>query len=170
MLQERLHGVCCHRKELQWSPVALLETTCIHSLKQQVYACLHQLYTSSYTARSRAQQLILRVIILQVPRTALKTPFRNGTVQDLAKQMVKLATQGLRQRRKGEETFLAPLAEIAEVTCLPACTYQVACCRDMCLSLTDAILQSGVTQAEHLLNRYQQEGSVDFIYSKEFSF
>ena len=52
---------------------------------------------------------------LQVPRLALKTPFRGGTVQDLAIRMVELSREGLQRRRKAEENFLAPLVEIAEV-------------------------------------------------------
>ena len=52
---------------------------------------------------------------LQVPRLALKTPFRGGTVQDLAMRMVQLSREGLQRRHKAEENFLAPLAEIAEV-------------------------------------------------------
>ena len=54
-------------------------------------------------------------LCLQVPRLALKTPFRGGTVQDLAIRMVQLSREGLQRRRKAEENFLAPLMEIAEV-------------------------------------------------------
>eukprot|EP00891_Asterochloris_glomerata_P008226 jgi/Astpho2/8226/fgenesh1_pm.00122_%23_3_t len=79
-----------------------------------------------------------------VPRLALKTPFRGGTVQDLAIRMVQLSREGLQRRRKAEENFLAPLVEIAE---------------------------SGVTQAERLLEEYHQNGdSVDFVFGKEHYF
>ena len=56
----------------------------------------------------------------EVPRLALNTPFRGGTVGDLARQVVALAEAGLRRRAipgKGEpdETqYLAPIQEIAE--------------------------------------------------------
>ena len=52
---------------------------------------------------------------MQVPRTALKTPFRQGTVQDLAKKMLQLSKNGLSRRGNHEEPFLEPLQEIAEV-------------------------------------------------------
>jgi glutamate--cysteine ligase len=56
----------------------------------------------------------------EVPRQALKTPFRSGTVGDLARQVLALSEAGLRRRAipgKGEpdETqYLAPILEIAE--------------------------------------------------------
>ena len=62
----------------------------------------------------------------EVPRRALKTPFRGGTVGDLARQVVALSDAGLRRRAvsgKGEpdETqYLAPLLEIAETGRTPA--------------------------------------------------
>jgi glutamate--cysteine ligase len=55
-----------------------------------------------------------------VPRQALKTPFRGGTVGDLARRVVALSAAGLQRRAipgKGEpdETqYLAPVLEIAE--------------------------------------------------------
>lgn len=63
--------------------------------------------------------------LLQVPKTALKTPFRQGTVQDLAKTMLQLSRDGLTRRGNHEEPFLEPLQEIADVSspaCLPAST------------------------------------------------
>jgi glutamate--cysteine ligase len=62
----------------------------------------------------------------QVPRTALKTPFRNRTVQDLAREMVGLARDGLRRRARldpsgrDETIYLAPLEEIVETGDSPA--------------------------------------------------
>jgi len=55
------------------------------------------------------------VFLVQVPKTALKTPFRQGTVQDLAKKMLQLSKNGLSRRGNHEEPFLEPLQEIAEV-------------------------------------------------------
>jgi glutamate--cysteine ligase len=52
-----------------------------------------------------------------VPRTALKTPFRNGTVLDIARELVDLARAGLVRRgflnddEEDETLFLAPLEE-----------------------------------------------------------
>ncbi|KAB7779486.1 glutamate--cysteine ligase [Xanthomonas sp. LMG 12459] len=53
-----------------------------------------------------------------VPKQALKLPFRNGTVQDLAAEAVKIALSGLRRRARlnrdgqDESRFLEPLVEI----------------------------------------------------------
>ena len=55
----------------------------------------------------------------EVPRSGLKTPFRGGTVGDIASQVVTIARQGLvaRARRDGtgadESVYLAPLEAIA---------------------------------------------------------
>jgi glutamate--cysteine ligase len=64
----------------------------------------------------------------QVPRLALKTPFRDGTIQDVAKQVLAISRRGLQARGNAEEKFLAPLEAIAE---------------------------SGVTLAEQMLQRYE---------------
>lgn len=69
-----------------------------------------------------------------VPRTALKTRFRNGTVLDLAKDVLAIARDGLKARARidhfgdDEAHFLSALEEIAE---------------------------SGVTPAEELLDAYE---------------
>ena len=44
-----------------------------------------------------------------VPRSALATPFREGTVLDVAREIVALARTGLARRGLGEETYLAVL-------------------------------------------------------------
>jgi glutamate--cysteine ligase len=84
-----------------------------------------------------------------VPRLALQTPFRGGTLQPVAKRVVEIARAGLRARarldRAGEldETrFVNPLAEIAE---------------------------SGRSPAELLLERFRGpwKGSVDPIFREE---
>jgi glutamate--cysteine ligase len=61
-----------------------------------------------------------------VPKTALKTPFRGGTLQDIAKQVLKLARDGLQRRGRlssaGEDEthYLRPLEQIAETGNCPA--------------------------------------------------
>lgn len=56
-----------------------------------------------------------------VPRLALATPFRGGTLQDVAKQVLEIAREGLRRRNRRDRTgerdessFLNELVEIAE--------------------------------------------------------
>ncbi|HEX3808480.1 MAG TPA: glutamate--cysteine ligase [Rhizomicrobium sp.] len=55
-----------------------------------------------------------------VPKLAFKTPFRKGTLQDLAKQMLDISAAGLRRRAQQdsmgttEEGFLVPLRELAD--------------------------------------------------------
>ena len=46
-------------------------------------------------------------MVAQVAKSALSTPFRDGTVQDLAKQMLHLSRCGLQRRGLQEEGFLA---------------------------------------------------------------
>lgn len=85
-----------------------------------------------------------------VPRQALKLPFRNGTVQDLAAESVKIALDGLRRRARlngdgqDESRFLEPLVEI---------------------------LHAGETAAERKLALYHGawQGSVDPVFS-EFAY
>ena len=76
---------------------------------------------------------------------ALKAPFREGTVQDLAKKMLALARQGLLARDLQEEKFLTPLELVAE---------------------------SGVTYAERLLQQYTNDWGedVDGVYAPEHTF
>jgi len=86
----------------------------------------------------------------QVPMTALKTPFRGGSLQDLAKDVLKIAKQGLTRRAKldgsgqDETVFLNPLHAIAE---------------------------SGITPAEELLAHFDGDwsGSVDPVF-KEYAY
>jgi len=69
------------------------------------------------------EQLQLR---RDVPKYGLKTPFRNGTVQDLALQMLELSDQGLKARRRHgasgetEQGFLATLWDSARTGETPA--------------------------------------------------
>jgi glutamate--cysteine ligase len=62
-----------------------------------------------------------------VPRLGLATPFRGGTLRDVARQAVAIAVEGLRARRRfnrmgdtDETHFLNPLVEIAETGRTPA--------------------------------------------------
>jgi glutamate--cysteine ligase len=62
-----------------------------------------------------------------VPRMALKTPFRRGTLQDVAIQTVEIARAGLKRRdrrdrmgERDESHFLDPLVEIAASGRCPA--------------------------------------------------
>ena len=72
----------------------------------------------------------------QVPITALKTPFRDGNIQDLAQDIVKISRDGLIRRanldEKGrdESHFLNPLI---------------------------SIIESGVTPAEELLQHFEED-------------
>jgi len=85
-----------------------------------------------------------------VPKQALKLPFRNGTVQDLAAESVKIALNGLRRRARlngdgqDESRFLDPLVEI---------------------------LHAGETAAERKLALYHGawQGSVDPVF-REFAY
>ncbi len=83
----------------------------------------------------------------EVPVAALKTPFRGSTLQDLAKDVLAIAKQGLKRRAKldgsgqDETIFLNPLHAIAE---------------------------SGITPAEELLAHFDGDwdGSVDQVFTE----
>src|SRR5262245_15545854 len=85
-----------------------------------------------------------------VPKTGLRTPFRNTNVQELARRMLTISTTGLRARAERdsiggtEEGFIEPLVQIAE---------------------------SGRTRAEELLDRYAGPwaGDVSKIFA-EYSY
>ena len=83
-----------------------------------------------------------------VPRTALKTPFRDGTVGDLAWQVLKIARQGLRDRARLDS----------------AGTDEAGF-----LDILDNIQKSGCAPAEDLLDRYTNVwgGNVDPVYVEE---
>lgn len=61
-----------------------------------------------------------------VPRLALKTPFRRGTLRDLALEALKISAAGLQRRARcnagdaDERIFLSPLIEVAEANETPA--------------------------------------------------
>ncbi len=83
----------------------------------------------------------------EVPKTALKTVFRDKTVQDIAKEAVAIAHDGLKKRAFGfggesdEARFIEELAEIAE---------------------------SGVTPAEHMLEEFHGpwKGDIDRVFTE----
>jgi glutamate--cysteine ligase len=82
-----------------------------------------------------------------VPKTALKTPFRRGTVLDVARQVVGLALAGLKRRhrlnRDGEDESIY-------------------------LRFLEEIVATGKTPAENLLRDYETEwrGDIDEIFSR----
>ena len=61
-----------------------------------------------------------------VPKHAMKLPFRNGTVRDLARETLKIAAHGLKRRQQlnhsgaDESIFLEPLIEIVDANQTPA--------------------------------------------------
>ena len=61
-----------------------------------------------------------------VPKHALKTPFRSGTLRDIAVEALKIAHAGLRRRAKAdacgtdESGFIEPLMDIADANETPA--------------------------------------------------
>lgn len=81
----------------------------------------------------------------EVPRLALKTPFRDGTIQDVAKKVLEISRKGLVARGHNEELFLAPIERIA---------------------------QSGMTLADDMLAKYEGEwnGSVKATYEKNYQY
>jgi len=83
-----------------------------------------------------------------VPKTALKTPFRDGTVGDLAWQVLKIARQGLRDRARLDS----------------AGTDEAGF-----LDILDNIQKSGCSPADDLLDRYTNVwgGNVDPVYVEE---
>ena len=82
-----------------------------------------------------------------VPRSGLKTAFRNRTVREIAEQVVEIALGGLKRRRRlnaegsDESLFLAPLHEL---------------------------VASGRTPAEELLDRYHGtwNGEIDLVFAE----
>ena len=81
----------------------------------------------------------------EVPRHALATPYRGGTVQQLAQEVLAISQRGLERRGREEGKYLKELEGIAD---------------------------SGVTQADELLKLYEGEWgrSVDPYYAPEFSY
>jgi glutamate--cysteine ligase len=56
----------------------------------------------------------------EVPRSALRTPFRDRNVGDVAREVVAMARAGLVSRGHGEEIYLAPLEETLALGKTPA--------------------------------------------------
>ncbi len=80
-----------------------------------------------------------------VPKTALKTPFRGGTVQDLAKQALEISRSGLKARQ---------------------CIDQKGADETHFLNNLDGIVQTGQTPADVLLAKYHGEwnGDIDRVF------
>uniref|UniRef100_A0A7S0QPH8 Glutamate--cysteine ligase n=1 Tax=Pyramimonas obovata TaxID=1411642 RepID=A0A7S0QPH8_9CHLO len=91
---------------------------------------------SDWTAEERA------AMKAGVSYTGLKTPFRGGTVQDLALDALRIARGGLERRGIGEEVFLKTLQANAE---------------------------SGMTMADELLLKYngEWEGNINRVYQDD---
>lgn len=49
-----------------------------------------------------------------MPSQGLNTPFRDGTVLDVARKVLALSREGLVGRKQGEEVYLDPLDTIVE--------------------------------------------------------
>jgi glutamate--cysteine ligase len=83
----------------------------------------------------------MRALRLAVPKLALKATIRGRSLQDIARDALAIAHEGLRARGLGEEVYLAPLEEIAD---------------------------SGLTQAERWLERHERAwgGDVSRIFAE----
>jgi glutamate--cysteine ligase len=83
-----------------------------------------------------------------VPRLALKTPFRGGTLGDVARQVVQIAKAGLKAR-----------LELS-----PFCGDESAF-----LEVVEQVAESGVTPAEALLVKYERDwkGDIDKVFASE---
>jgi len=81
----------------------------------------------------------------QVPRSALKTPFRQGSVQDLAKQTLEISRAGLKARNRLDQKG-------ADETHF--------------LNDLDVIARTGQTPADLLLAKYHSEwnGDIDRVF------
>ena len=83
-----------------------------------------------------------------VPRLALKTPLRSGIVQDIAREVVAIAKAGLMAR--GEKN--------------PLCGDESSF-----LEVLEMAADSGITPAEHLLEKYERDwhGDIDRVFTSE---
>jgi glutamate--cysteine ligase len=83
----------------------------------------------------------LRALRMEVPKTALHATIGGRPLRDVARDVLAIARDGLKARGLGEEVYLAPLEEIAE---------------------------SGLTQAERWLQRYDRAwgGDVSRIFAE----
>lgn len=81
-----------------------------------------------------------------VPRHALKTPFRTGTVQDIAKRMVAIAAEGLKRRAVPDRAYSDEVPYLDELR---------------------EIADSGVSPAERLVEKFETEwrGDIDRAFA-----
>lgn len=84
----------------------------------------------------------------EVPRSALNTPFRDGTVRDLARRMLEICKGGLQRRAR-----ISPRSGLDEVQYIEP---------------LEKIVESGRTLAEDLLDAYETRwgGKIDPIYEE----
>ena len=97
--------------------------------------------TSSMSAEER------EFLRSKVPELGLETPYKDGTVRDLALEVLSISRRGLERRGRKEGKFLDQL---------------------------DAIAQSGESQSDVLLKMFREEwskdGGVDNLYTREYSY
>lgn len=83
----------------------------------------------------------------KVPELGLETPYKDGTVRDLALEVLSISRRGLERRGRKEGKFLDQL---------------------------DVIAQSGESQSDVLLKMFREEwskdGGVDNLYTREYSY
>ncbi len=105
------------------------------------------------TAQAAAWDLVkdwsledMAMLRAEVPKTALKTPFRGGTVGDVARQVLQIAEAGLKARGRAGRT----VADETEY-----------------LDTLQEIVASGITPADEMLARYHGEwgGRVDPVFA-----
>lgn len=95
-----------------WSRLCALPAFWVGLLYDDVALEAASALCADWTAEERQQ------LRLSVPKTALQTKFRSGTVQDIAAQAVEIAEAGLKRRAKAgtftadETEYLEPLKEI----------------------------------------------------------
>lgn len=97
--------------------------------------------TNSMTAEER------EFLRSKVPELGMETPYKDGTVRDLALEVLSISRRGLERRGRKEEKFLDQL---------------------------DAIAQSGESQADALIKMFRDEwskdGGVDNLYTRKYSY
>ena len=118
-----------------WSNICALPAVWVGLLYDEQALADAEALVSDWTSEER------EYLRTAVTKDALQTPFRDGTVQDIAIEMVRIAKEGLKRRGANEENFVDGLMEIAT---------------------------SGKTSADRLLEAYEKEwnGDIDKIYKK----
>ena len=122
-----------------WSQICALPAMWVGLLYDEQALSDAEALVADWTSEEREY---LRVA---VTKDGLQTKFRDGTVQDIAIEMVKIAKEGLARRKRNEENFVDGLMEIAT---------------------------SGMTNADRLLEAYENEwnGDIDNIYKSAMTY